>query len=131
MQGFTPSNITPRVSLSSPIRRGKAWWFEGVGAEYDFNISKDLPFHPNSTPVWRVNSLSRVQINLTTSNVLTADLLVNQERAQRVGLGAQTPASSTVDQNQTAYLAGLKDSIAISTHTLLEGGLGFVSFKNR
>jgi hypothetical protein len=131
MQGFTPSNLTPRVNLSGPIRRGKAWWFEGIGAEYDFNINKDLPFHPNSTPVWRINSLSRVQVNLTSSNVLTADLLINQERSQRVGLAANTPVGSTVDQNQSAYLAGLRDSIALNSHTLLAAGIGLVSFADR
>ena len=130
-EGFTPSNITPRVNLSGPIRRGKAWWFEGIGAEYDFNINKDLTFHPNSTPVWRVNSLSRIQVNVSSRNVLTGDLLLNQEHAQRVGLGEFTPVASTVDQNQFAYLAGVKDSFALSTHTLIEAGLGFVSFTNR
>src|SRR5256885_265698 len=131
MQGFTPSNLTPRVNFSGPIRRGKAWWFEGIGAEYDFNENKDLPFRPRSTPVWRISSLSRVQVNLTPSNVLTGDLLLNQERAQRVGLGATTLPASTVDQNQFSYLAGVKDSLAINTHSLLEAGVGFVSFINR
>jgi hypothetical protein len=130
-QGFTPSNLTPRVNLSGPILRGKAWWFEGIGAEYDFNINKDLPFHPNSTPIWRINSLSRVQVNVNSRNVLTADLLLNQERAQRVGLGATTLPGSTVDQNQFSYLAGLKDSLAINPHTLFEAGVGYVSFINR
>jgi len=130
-QGFTPSNITPRVNFSGPILRGKAWWFEGLGAEYDFNINKDLPFHPNSTPVWRINSLSRIQVNVSSSNVLTGDLLLNQESAQRVGLGSTTLPGSTVDQNQFSYLAGVKNSLAISTHTLLEAGVGYVSFINR
>jgi TonB-dependent receptor-like protein len=130
-QGFTPSNLTPRVNLSGPIRRGKAWWFEGIGAEYDFNINKDLPFHPNSTPVWRVNSLSRVQVNLTSSNVLSADVLLNQERSQRVGLAANTPVAATVDQNRFSYFAGVKDSLAISPRSLLEVGVGFVLFSDR
>src|SRR4051812_29016038 len=129
-QGFTPSNLTPRVNFSGPIRRGKAWWFEGIGAEYDFNINKDLPFRPRSTPVWRISSLTRAQFNLSTRNVLTADLLVNQEKSARVGLGLQTPVASTTDQSQFAYLAGLKDSIAISTQSILELGAGLVSFTN-
>src|SRR3954469_14784252 len=129
-QGFTPSNLTPRVNLSCPIRRGKAWWFEGIGAEYDFNINKDLPFRPRSTPVWRISSLTRAQFNLSSRNVLTADLLVNQEKSARVGLGLQTPVASTTDQSQFGYLAGLKDSIAISSQSILEVGAGLVSFTN-
>src|SRR5436305_1615266 len=84
---------------------------------HDFNINKDLPLRPRSTPVWRISSLTRAQVNISSANLLTADFLVNQEKSSRVGLGLQTPVGSTTDQGQFSYLAGLKDSLAISSQS--------------
>jgi hypothetical protein len=70
-------------------------------------------------------------VNLSSSNVLTGDLLLNHDNAQRVGLGPMTPVASTVDQTSFSYLAGVRDSAALNTHTLLETGVGFVDFNDR
>ena len=123
-RGLTFENWTPRFVFSGPIKKGRAWWFEGLSGEYDSNFNKDLPFkRRNSSPLWRIDSLSKVQINATPGNILTASFLINHQKVERLGLSLLTPPASTTDQHASIKMFDIRDS-AYSGQTLLETGVG-------
>jgi hypothetical protein len=127
--GITFENVTPRLVFSGPIKKGKAWWFEALDGEYDTNIQSGLPSNRDESPLWRVNSLSKIQVNLTPSNILTASGLFNHEKDERVGLSLFTPRQSTTDQHHNQSLVGLKDSSYFSNQALLETGVAVSEFE--
>jgi hypothetical protein len=130
-RGVSLQNVTPRFTFSGPIKKGKAWWFEGLGIEYDTNVNKDLPKQrANSSPLWRVDSISKVQVNPTPSNILTASFLINHQKVERLGLSLLTPPPSTTDQQSEIKMLSLRDS-AYSGQTLLETGLAFSEFTQK
>lgn len=122
-------NWSPRLTFSGPFHRGKAWFLEGLGGEYDKGTVVELPPGQNVTKAWRMSSLSRAQVNLTPSNVLTANLLVNEACAGEVGLSVFTPLEATFRQPQSAFLASLKDSAYLPGGLLLELGVGVNQFR--
>ena len=126
--GITLETFSPRLTFSGPLRRGKAWWFEGLGGEYDFNINKDLPAGQRSNPLWRVDSLTKVQTNLSDSNILTNSFLIDHEKAEKVGLSVLTPPGSTTDQSANIFLYSVRDSAAIARDTVLETGFAVSRF---
>lgn len=127
-KGFIFENATPRFTFSGPIKNSRAWWFEGLSGEYDTNVNKDLPSsHTNSSPLWRVDSLSKAQLNITPGNILTSSLLINHQKVEHLGLSLLTPPSSTTDQHSNIYGVNVRDS-AYSGQTLLETGVGVMEF---
>ena len=128
--GITFENVTPRLVFSGPLVKSRAWWFEGIDGEYDTNVDRDLPKGANQNPLWRVDSLSKAQVNLTSSNILTGSFLINHEKDERVGLSIFSPPPSTTDQHHDEYLASLKDSAYFANKVLLETGIAFAEFRS-
>jgi hypothetical protein len=129
-QGFSVDKWTPRATLSGPLHKGRAWFFEGIDGEYDLNFLHELPAGANESSVWRMNSLTKAQINPSSSNFLTASFLVNQFNSAHAGLSRFTPLETTTDQRQKAYLFTLKDQSYFSNGMLLEIGWGVNQFSD-
>jgi hypothetical protein len=122
---------TPRVNFSGPLHKNKAWFFEGADGEYEKGTVLDLPPGQNTTTSWRMSSLSKVQVNLTPSNILSGGILVNRAEAGEVGLSQFTPLESTVTEPESAYLATIKDSVSLASGFLLEAGVGVHHYETK
>jgi hypothetical protein len=120
--GFHFKTWTPRLTFSGPIKRNKAWFMNAADGEYDLNLIRDLPSGANRGAAWRVSNLSKAQVNLTSSNILTASLLVNDYRSDHLGLSVFTPVPTTLDKRDTAQLLMLKDQHLFPGGTLVEVG---------
>ena len=129
--GLQFENVTPRFVFSGPIKKGKAWWFEGIEGEYDTNYVNDLPKRHNTNPLWRIDSLSKVQVNLSPSNILSGSFLINHEKDERVGLSIFTPPQSTNDQRHDEFLADLRDTAYFKNQILLETGVAVSEYHSQ
>src|SRR5215469_10196007 len=127
-RGIHINNTTPRFTFSGPILRGKAWFYEAVEGEYDFNIFTELPPGQDTDHFWRYSSLSRAQVNLTQANRLTGSHLYNHSNEDHAGLSLIQPLSTTTSQIKSADLADLKDQNTWSSGTLFEVGFSFLEF---
>src|SRR5262249_11873619 len=77
-KGLNLRDWTPRVTLSGPFRRGRAWFFEAADAEYKLNIVEALPSGADRSSNWRFSNLAKAQVNLTTRNIFTGSFLINR-----------------------------------------------------
>jgi len=130
-RGFNFNDWTPRVTVSGPLHKNKAWFFDAADAEYKFNIVPELPRGADHNAAWRVSNLFKAQVNLSEGNILTASLLVNDLRSEHSGLSRFNPVEATLNQMQTAYLATLRDQTYLHSGVLLEAGFGVIQFSNR
>ncbi|HEV2113682.1 MAG TPA: carboxypeptidase regulatory-like domain-containing protein [Terriglobales bacterium] len=128
--GLEFENVTPRFVFSGPIKKNKAWWFEGIDGEYDTNYINDIKKGPNQDPLWRIDSLSKVQVNLTPGNILTGSFLINHEKDERVGLSVFTPIQGTNDQHHDEYLGSLRDTNYFKNGVLLDTGVAVSEFRS-
>ena len=127
-QGLHINNATPRFTLSGPIRKGKAWFYEAADGEYDYNLFTELPAGQNTDHYWRWSNLTRAQINLTQGNRLSASYLHNRSNEDHAGLSIVQPLSTTTSQIKSADLADVKDQNTWSNGTLFEAGFSFLQF---
>jgi hypothetical protein len=127
-RGFHIDNATPRFSVSGPIAKGKAWFYEAVEGEYDFNLFTELPPGADTDHYWRWSSLSRAQVNLSESNRLTASYLYNHSNEANAGLSLFQPLSTTTAQIKSANLLDVKDQNTWSNGMLFEAGFAFLQF---
>jgi hypothetical protein len=127
-QGFHIDNTTPRFTFSGPLRKGKAWFYEAVEGEYDYNLFSELPRGQDTDHYWRYSNLSRVQVNLTQADHLTGSYLYNHSNEDHNGLSLIQPLPTTTSQAKSADLATLKDQHTWSNGTVFEAGFGFLQF---
>ena len=129
-RGFHIDNATPRFTFSGPLWKGRAWFYEAVEGEYDFNIFTELPPGQDTDHYWRYSDLTRAQFNLTQGNHLTASYLYNHSNEDHAGLSLIQPLSTTTSQIKSADLASLKDQNTWSNGTLFEAGFSFLEFSS-
>ncbi|MBZ5509829.1 MAG: TonB-dependent receptor [Acidobacteriia bacterium] len=121
-KGLDFDKWTPRVTLSGPIVKGKAWFLLAPDGEYDNNVIKNLPSGADTNPLWRVSNLAKVQVNLTQSNILSGSFLINHLHSDYDGLSLFTPKETTLIRDGGAYLATIKDQHYFSNGMLVEIG---------
>ena len=129
-QGLHLDNVTPRFTFSGPLRKGKAWFYEAVEGEYDYNLFTELPAGANTDHYWRYSNLIRAQFNLSEANHLTASYFYNHSEEEHAGLSLIQPLSTTTAQRKAADLATLKDQNTWSNGTLFEAGFSFLQFNS-
>jgi hypothetical protein len=127
-RGIHIDNATPRFSISGPIAKGKAWFYEAVEGEYDFNIFTELPPGEDTDHYWRWSNLTRAQVNLSQSNRLTGSYLYNHSNEAHAGLSLIQPLSTTTAQIKSAELFDVKDQNTWSNGMLAEAGFAFLQF---
>jgi len=121
-KGWRIGSWTPRLNLSGPIKRGRAWFSDSLTGQYDHTVIRELPPGNDQSTSWRYNNLLRGQVNLTPANILYAGFLANQWSAARTGISALDPAETTVDKRLRQWFFDLKDQIYLSRATVLEFG---------
>jgi hypothetical protein len=122
--------FVPRVTVSGPLKEGKAWYFDGAEMEYDNVIISGLPDNADSNQVWRFSNLGKSQVNLTQKDILIGGLLFNDYYSPYDGLSPLTPKESTVKVNTTAWLPYLRSQHLFAGGALLDLGVGFVHIRD-
>ncbi len=126
--GLAFDQVTPRITVSGPIARGKAWFFDALDGEYDNTLfAESVTQSPGyfKDVSWRVGNLAKVQTNLTARNILTTNFNYNRSYDQHYGFSNQNPPAATPILNEPIYEAAGKDQHYFAGGELLEVGLGF------
>jgi hypothetical protein len=113
---------TPRLNFSGPIVKGRAWFSDNVDGNYNQLYVPDLPHGQNTRRSYGGNNLLHTQINLTPSNIIFTDFLVNLNVTPNLGLGALDPLPTTIDQRGREWFFSAKDQVYLTRGTVLEFG---------
>ncbi len=119
--GLYVNKWTPRVGVSGPIVKGRAWFHNGFDAFYDVDSVPGLPRGENRSRSLTTSNLSRFQVNLKPSNILTSSLLVNYVDANHNGLSFLSPIETTLDRRQNLVMTTIKDQVYLR-RALIEFG---------
>ncbi|MBI4875470.1 MAG: TonB-dependent receptor [Acidobacteria bacterium] len=121
-KGFFLGNWSPRLGLSGPIRKGRAWFSDSLSTQYDQQVIEELPSGGDRMSAWRVANLLHTQVNLTPSQILHTGLLVNGWTAPRFGLSVLSPPETTLDRRTRQWFFNIKDQIYLRRGALVEFG---------
>ena len=128
VKGINFNNWTPRGVVSGPLVKDIAWFYLSLASENDLNIVKQQPSGADTNSVWRTADLAKFQFNPSPRNTITTFGLFNVFDSDRAGLSAFVPAPTTVDQQQSEFLAGIKDDLLLTKDSLLDVGFGVQRF---
>jgi hypothetical protein len=126
LNGIRFDKFVPRITFSGPLVRDRAWFFDGLEAEWDNIYIVELPANANSNQLVRGSNLFKVQENLTPSNILTGGLLFNAYHSPYDGISSLTPQRSTTKRNTLAWLPYIRDKWSLAGGALLATGFGVV-----
>ncbi len=129
-KGININTWVPRVMISGPLRKGRAWFMDAFDAEYDLAIFEELPEGADRNPVWRASNLAKAQVNLTAGHILTASYLVNRYRARYAGLSPFDPLETTVRQTDSVDVVTVKDQVFLSRGAVWELGFAASNFRS-
>ncbi len=121
--------LAPRFTVSGPLRRNRAWFFESVDAEYDNIFIPELPPGADSDHLIRGSNLLKFQLNLSARNSLSAGLLFNDLHSPYDGISALTPRQSTDNHDILAWLPYLRDQHGFRNGVVVETGFGIVRYR--
>ena len=120
--GLHVNKWTPRLELSGPLAHSRAWFHNGFDAFYDVDTIQGLPKGENRTRSITASNLTRFQVNLTPSNILTAGFLANYMDGRRTGLSFLNPVEATTNQHQELFVATVRDQIYLARGLLVDFG---------
>ncbi|HEY1806477.1 MAG TPA: hypothetical protein VGG45_18540 [Terracidiphilus sp.] len=130
LNGIRFDKFVPRFTFSGPLKRDRAWWYDGVETEWDNIYISELPANANTDELVRGSNLVKAQANLTQANILTGGLLYNNYHSAHDGISSLTPQESTVKRNTIAWMPTLRDQQSFGGGALLDLGIGLVSIRD-
>jgi hypothetical protein len=110
-QGLHLGNWYPRFNFSGPLRKGRAWFSDGISIQHNFALIQELPRNANTQQQWSGDNLFRVQMNLTPTNILQGNFLYNVTADSHLGLSLFTPLSTTTDLHAQRTFVSAKDQV--------------------
>ena len=123
-QGLRLGNWYPRAGISGPIIKGRAWFADTVELEYTQALITGLPKGEDTRSGFAGSNVLHGQMNLTASNIIFADFLLNADDEGRVGLGPLNPVETTYSVDTRQYFGSVKDQQYFGHGALLEVGYG-------
>ncbi|HLY39661.1 MAG TPA: TonB-dependent receptor [Terracidiphilus sp.] len=130
INGIRFDKFVPRFTLSGPMIKNEAWFFDGLEVEYDNIYIKELPSNADTNHLIRGSNLIKFQANPTPSNILSAGLLLNEYHSPYDGISSLVPQPSTTKRNTIAWLPYARDQISFHHGALLDLGIGVVRFRD-
>lgn len=121
-------NWYPRLGVSGPILKGRAWFSDTLDLEYNEAVINGLPAGQDTRASAAMGNLLHGQINLTKSNILYSDFLFNVNHQGHVGLGALSPISTTSTIDTREYFFSVKDQAYLGGGFTVEFGYAHNQF---
>jgi hypothetical protein len=130
-QGVRLGNWYPRVGVSGPIVKGRAWFSDTFESEYSEALVTGLPGGQDTRDGWAGSNLLHAQVNVTPVNIVYADFLANIDNEGRVGLGPLDPVSTTSSVHTRELFASVKDQAYLGHGVLVEFGYAHNEYSDR
>ncbi len=121
--GLEINDWNPRVTVSGPIMKGRAWFFNAMDLQYNLNVVSDLPRNANRSRNWFGSDMTLLQINLTGRNLLSLGYLMNFQNSSHYGLTPLDPLESTRNRRERFNFFSVKDQAYFTGGWVLETGV--------
>jgi hypothetical protein len=130
LNGIRFDNLVPRFTLSGPVVRNRAWFFDGLEVEYDDIYIPELPSDADTDHLLRGSNLLKFQANTTKASSMSGGLLFNDYHSPYDGISPLVPQQSTTKRDTIAWLPYLRDQQRLGNGVMLDAGVGIVRFRD-
>jgi hypothetical protein len=110
-RGLHCTSWYPRLTLSGPLARERAWFSEALSVQRTLSLVHEQPREADSITQWAGDNMLRTQLKLTPKNMLQGNFLYNQRNASNLGLAAFSPISTTRGLRAYRSFISLKEQV--------------------
>ena len=128
-KGIRFDTMEPRLTVSGPLVRDRAWFFDGIEMEYDDIFIPELPSNADTNHLAREGNLMKYQLNLGHANSLTTALLFNDFHSPYDGISALSPQQTTDNHDIVAWLPYARDQQSFKNGVMLDTGFGVMRYR--
>ena len=112
------NKATPRVKVSGPLRRGKAWFSQGFSYRFvRSQVKAELPGEDEEV-VEGFDAFTQVDVELNDHHTLTGTLSVFPTEVDNMGIDSLHPALATPDTDSGGWNVAVADEISTGPDTL-------------
>ena len=129
LNGIRFDTFEPRITFSGPLRRNRAWFFDGIDPQISDIYIPELPSNADTDLLSRAGNLLKFQFNLGTRNSLSTALLWNDFHSPYDGISAVTPQQSTDNHDILAWLPYARDQHSFRNGVVLDTGFGDLRYR--
>jgi hypothetical protein len=122
--GVYINHLSPRLRVSGPLKKGRAWFSNAFDTYYTVDTISGLPRGQNRESSLTASNLTRFQWNIRDWQILTGSFLVNYIDNRNQGLSFLNPIETTTNGRQSLFLGTIKDQF------IFGGGLLEIGFAN-
>ena len=119
---------TPRVTIGGPIVKNKLSFLQSAQLEYSQTRVYDLPPLESDVKVQSLESYSRADWTISSSNHFSGSALVSPRKTTYAGLNPFNPQPVTPDVKKNVLFGTASDQIVVGDHGVLENVLSMKSF---
>ena len=123
-KGWRVLDWTPRVTVSGPIKAGRAWFTNNASGDFHQYVVPELPRGDDQSWRARFSDHLHAQVNPTSTNMLHASALVSAAWGKNALLSALDPISTTLDTRSRQVLVNVRDQQMLAGGGLFEVGFG-------
>lgn len=120
--GLEINDWNPRITVSGPLIKGRAWIFNAMDLQYNLRVVRGLPSNADRSRNWAGSDMTLIQINLSGRNQLSLGYLINFRNAAHEGLTPLDPIESTRNRRERFNFVSIKDQAYFSGGWVLETG---------
>jgi hypothetical protein len=120
--GFHIDKFTPRLDLSGPLKKGRAWINNGFDAFYSVDVISGLPTGENHQRSLTADDITRARVDIKPSNILTGSFLWNLIDNSHNGLSFINPVETTTNARQLTLMSTVRDQQYLRGGALLDVG---------
>ena len=130
INGIRFDKFVPRVTFSGPVKKSRAWFFDGAETEYDDIYIRELPQTADTNHLIRGSNLLRFQANFAPTNIFSTGLLFDDYHSPNDGVSPLVPVESTTKRDTIGWLPYVRDQQSFHNSALLDLGLGVLRFRD-
>ncbi|MGC2636985.1 MAG: carboxypeptidase regulatory-like domain-containing protein [Acidobacteriaceae bacterium] len=127
--GIRFDTMEPRLTVSGPLVRNRAWFFDAIEMQYSDIFVPELPPNADTDHLAREGNLMKYQVNIGHANSLTTALLFNDYHSPYEGISALTPQQSSTNHDAAAWLPYARDQQSFRNGVVLDTGFGVMRYR--
>jgi len=121
-------SFTPRMRISGPIESGRMWFSEALSYRFARTRVDELPFAQSEQKVTALDSLTQIDLMLSSNNRLTSTFVAFPSDIDNAGIDTLHPFDATPDFKQRGWLATLSERAVLSPTMTLATSVSFKQY---
>ena len=121
-------SATPQFQVSGPIKKGRAWFSQGIGFRFVRSRVYDMPSGADEQILTNFDTFTQFDVRLSDSHALTSTFSYFPVEVENLGLDSLHLEDATPDFESRGWNFAVTEKATVSSHTFIETSFAIKNF---